>query len=93
MRVRVTLCSVKNGSRRLQKLQVQACPFANLPERKAGRWRQGLTAARMAECQWVRPVLVGQFESWNGRPDHHLRHSRFIGLRDDKSPREVRRER
>src|SRR4029434_6954719 len=27
-----------------------------------GRWGQGLTAAKMAECRWVTPELVGQFE-------------------------------
>jgi ATP-dependent DNA ligase len=78
--------------RRLQNLQVQTCLFANLPEARSGRWGQCLTAAKMAECQWVKPVLVGQFEFVKWTPEHHLRHSRFIGLREDKSPREVRRE-
>ena len=68
------------------------CPFANLPEKSAGRWRQGLTAAKMAECRWVRPVLVGQFEFVEWTPDNHLRHSRFVGLRLDKNPCDVMRE-
>ena len=42
------------------------CPFANLPEKKAGRWGAGLTAAKMVDCRWLRPVLVGQFEFSNG---------------------------
>jgi hypothetical protein len=42
------------------------CPFANLPESKEGRWGQGLTAAKMRECRWLRPVLIGEFV-WNGR--------------------------
>jgi ATP-dependent DNA ligase len=25
-------------------------------------------------------------------PDNHLRHSRFVALRDDKKPKDVRRE-
>jgi bifunctional non-homologous end joining protein LigD len=73
-------------------LESGECPFANLPEAKGGRWGQGLTKAKMAECQWLKPVLVGQFEflEWTG--DNHLRHSRFIGLREDKNARDVVRE-
>jgi DNA ligase D-like protein (predicted ligase) len=73
-------------------LETARCPFANLPEAKSGRWGQGLTRAKMADCRWLQPVLVGQFEflEWTG--ENHLRHTRFIGLRDDKPPQEVRRE-
>jgi WD40 domain-containing protein/ATP dependent DNA ligase-like protein len=65
---------------------------AVLPEAKSGRWGAGLTAAKMKDCRWLKPVLVGQFEflEWTG--DNHLRHSKFIALREDKNPREVRRE-
>ena len=55
--------------RRLQKLQVKTCPFANLPESKAGRWGEGLRAAKMAECVWLKPVLVGQVEFVEWTPD------------------------
>jgi DNA ligase D-like protein (predicted ligase) len=68
------------------------CPFANLPQKRAGRWGQGLTAAKMADCRWLKPKLVGQFEFVEWTPDGHLRHSRFIGLRTDRNPREVVRE-
>lgn len=69
------------------------CPFANLPEKHAGRWGQGLTAAKMADCRWLKPTLVGKFDFVEWTPDGHLRHSRFVGLRTDKQPREVVRER
>jgi DNA ligase D-like protein (predicted ligase) len=74
-------------------LESELCPFANLPEPKSGRWGAGLTAAKMKECRWLKPVLVGQFEflEWSG--DNHLRHSRFIALREDKKARDVVRER
>jgi DNA ligase D-like protein (predicted ligase) len=74
-------------------LETPDCPFANLPEAKSGRWGQRLTKAKMAECRWLKPVLIGQFEflEWTG--ENHLRHTKFIGLRDDKPAREVRRER
>jgi bifunctional non-homologous end joining protein LigD len=78
--------------KRFAPLQTDACPFANLPEARSGRWGQGLTKAKMADCRWLRPLLVGQFEflEWTG--ENHLRHSRFIGLREDRAAREVRRE-
>jgi bifunctional non-homologous end joining protein LigD len=79
-------------SRKFKGLETKDCPFANLPEEKGGRWGQGLTKAKMAEVQWLKPVLVGQFEflEWTG--DHHLRHSKFVGLRDDKRASDVVRE-
>jgi DNA ligase D-like protein (predicted ligase) len=78
--------------KRFRGLEITECPFADLPEARGGRWGQGLTAAKMAECRWIKPVLVGQFEFTEWTPDNHLRHSRFVALRDDKQPMEVRRE-
>jgi bifunctional non-homologous end joining protein LigD len=73
-------------------LETDECPFANLPEPRGGRWGQGLTKAKMAECVWLKPVLVAQIEflEWTG--ENHLRHSKFVGLREDKTAKEVRRE-
>jgi DNA ligase D-like protein (predicted ligase) len=73
-------------------LEIVDCPFANLPEAKSGRWGQGLTSAKMADCRWLKPVLVAQFEflEWTG--EHHLRHSRFIAMREDRKANAVRRE-
>jgi bifunctional non-homologous end joining protein LigD len=51
-----------------------------------------LTAKKMAECKWLKPVLVGQFEFLEWTADEHLRHTRFVALRDDKDPRKVTRE-
>lgn len=73
-------------------LETDVCPFANLPEAKSGRWGQGLTKAKMAEVQWLQPVLVGQFEFLEWTADNHLRHSKFVGLREDKGARDVVRE-
>jgi len=73
-------------------LEIADCPFVNLPEAKSGRWGQGLTKAKMAECVWLKPVLVGQFEFLEWTADNHLRHSKFVALRDDRNPRTVRRE-
>ena len=41
----------------------------------------------------VGPVLVGEFEFVEWTPDNHLRHSRFIALREDKTPKTLVRER
>lgn len=79
-------------SRRLRGLDTAACPFANLPEAKSGRWGEGLTREKMADCRWVAPTLVARIEFLEWTADHHLRHSRFVGLRDDKAARDVTRE-
>jgi DNA ligase D-like protein (predicted ligase) len=78
--------------RKFRELEIPDCPFANLPEEKSGRWGQGLTKAKMKDCRWLNPQLVGQFEflEWTG--DNHLRHTKFVGLREDKVARDVRRE-
>ena len=73
-------------------LETSECPFANLPEAKSGRWGQGLTKTKMAECQWLKPMLVGQFEFLEWTADNHLRHSKFVGLREDKMAKDVVRE-
>src|SRR5215831_6845750 len=73
-------------------LEIPDCPFATFPEKRSGRRGQGLTAAKMKDCRWLRPVLVGQFEFREWTPDDHLRHSRFVGLREDKKARTVTRE-
>jgi len=78
--------------KKLKPLEITECPFANLPEKKAGRWGAGLTAAKMAECRWLKPVSVAQFEFVEWTNDMHLRHSRFVALREDKKPKDVRRE-
>jgi bifunctional non-homologous end joining protein LigD len=78
--------------RQFKGLEIDTCPFANLPETKSGRWGQGLTKEKMAEVQWLKPVLVGQFEFLEWTADNHLRHSKFVGLREDKRAADVRRE-
>jgi DNA ligase D-like protein (predicted ligase) len=75
--------------KRFRGLEIAECPFANLPEARSGRWGEGLTAEKMKECRWLRPVLVGHVEFVESTPDGHLRHSRFVGLREDRDAREV----
>ncbi|MGC1965449.1 MAG: non-homologous end-joining DNA ligase [Candidatus Acidiferrales bacterium] len=78
--------------KKLKPLEIKECPFANLPEKKAGRWGAGLTAEKMKECRWLKPQLVGQFEFVEWTDVSHLRHTKFIALRDDKKAKDVVRE-
>ena len=59
-------------------------PFANLPDTHKSRWSDELPAEKMKESVWLRHEAVAQSSSWNGR-----RQIGFVGLRDDKNPREV----
>lgn len=75
---------------KMRPLRINKCPFANLPEKRRTQW--ALTAEGMKECIWLRPKLVAQIEFTEWTPDGHLRHGKFIGLRDDKAARNVVRE-
>ena len=41
---------------------------------------------------WLKPVLVGQFEFAEWTSYNHLRHSRFIALREDKPAKDAHEE-
>ena len=66
VRARFVPASRRTLHTKLTPLQTEVCPFANLPEASAGRWVQGLTAAKMKNCIWIRPETVAQFRFWNG---------------------------
>jgi DNA ligase D-like protein (predicted ligase) len=76
----------------IKDLRTTRCPFVNLPEKQAGRWGQGLTTEKMKECVWLRPEAVAQIEFLEWTDANHLRHSKFIALREDKEPRKVVKE-
>jgi DNA ligase D-like protein (predicted ligase) len=77
---------------KLRPMMVPTCPFVNLPETHKGRWGDGLTAEDMKKCVWVRPDLVAQIEFLEWTESDHLRHSKFVGLREDKKARTVAKE-
>ena len=79
-------------SPRFRSLAVASCPFQNLPESRKGRWGEGLTAEDMGKCRWLQPRLVAAIEFAEWTPANHLRHSKFIALREDKDADQVRRE-
>ena len=78
--------------KRLQGLRQKECPFANLPEQAEGRWGQGLTAEKMKNCLWLEPKLVVRIDFLEWTDATHLRHSRYMGVRDDKAAKKVVRE-
>jgi ATP-dependent DNA ligase len=43
----------------------------------------------MKNCVWFKPQLVAQIDFTEWTPDVHLRHSKFVGLREDKKARGV----
>ena len=73
------VATLQRLGRRLRQLETKTCPFAG-----DGLPRQGV--------HWVKPELVAEirFSEWT-RGDK-LRHPRFVGLRDDKTPKQVVRE-
>lgn len=77
---------------KLKRLVTEQCPFVNLPEKGRSRWGEILDAEAMKKCVWVRPELVAVVEFLDWTEGDRLRHSKFVALRDDKSPREVVKE-
>jgi DNA ligase D-like protein (predicted ligase) len=73
-------------------LRATRCPFVNLPSVRSGHWGEGITADEMQLLTWVKPqrVVEVSFAEWTR--DGSLRHAAFIGLRDDKQAKDVRRE-
>jgi len=71
--------TLRDLAARLAPLRREDPPFADAP--------------RLRSATWVEPRLVAQvgFTEWTR--DGRLRHPRFLGLREDKDPRDVVRER
>jgi hypothetical protein len=45
----------------------------------------------MKECVWLKPEAIVRIDfQWTGAD--HLRHTKFVAVRDDKDPRKVVRE-
>jgi ATP-dependent DNA ligase len=45
-----------------EELRMSRCPFANLPDRGEGRWGEGLTTTKMAQCGSLHPFVVARIE-------------------------------
>jgi bifunctional non-homologous end joining protein LigD len=75
-----------------QKILRDTCPFSNLPEKGGARYGQAITAAEMRRCRWVEPKIVCQVKFSEWTRDNRLRQPVFLGLREDKTPKDVVRE-
>jgi len=60
----------------IQKLGTPACPFVNLPD--------GMDEEKMKEVRWAKPRVVVELAFNDRTRSGHLRHSKFLRLRDDK---------
>lgn len=78
--------------KRFKEQERSDCPFADLPSKQGGQWVQGITPALMRRCHWIEPVLVCQVKFAEWTRDAKLRQPVFLGLREDKGARSVKRE-
>ncbi len=62
---------------RLEKLERESCPFED--------------RGRESAVHWAKPELVAEFGFTEWTSEGRLRHSRYVGLREDKPARQVRR--
>jgi ATP-dependent DNA ligase len=77
---------------KLKHLVTPTCPFVNLPETRRSRFGEELNAEKMTKAVWLRPEAVAQIEFLEWTEADRLRHSKFVGLREDKNPRSVVKE-
>jgi bifunctional non-homologous end joining protein LigD len=68
------------------------CPFVDLPSKQGGAWVQGITPSMMKKMHWVNPKFVAEIKFAEWTRDGKLRQPVFIGMREDKNPREITRE-
>ena len=78
--------------KRMRPEESTTCPFTDLPSKQNGEWVQGITPGEMRKFTWVNPKLVCQVKFTEWTRDLKLRQPVFVGLREDKDPREVERE-
>jgi DNA ligase D-like protein (predicted ligase) len=77
---------------KLKHLVTLTCPFMNLPETRRSRFGEELNAEKMKKAVWLKPEAVAQLEFLEWTEGDRLRHSKFVGLREDKNPRSVVKE-
>jgi bifunctional non-homologous end joining protein LigD len=75
--------------KKFQKEKRSDCPFADLPSKQGGEWVQGITPSMMKKMHWVNPVFVAEIKFAEWTRDGKLRQPVFLGLREDKDPRQV----
>jgi bifunctional non-homologous end joining protein LigD len=64
---------------KIKALEIENCPFVNLPDKRTGAWGQGITVEKMGKCHWLKPTTVAEIEFAEWTPDDRLRAAAFIG--------------
>jgi DNA ligase D-like protein (predicted ligase) len=77
---------------KLRHLVTPSCRFVNLPETHRSRFGEELSAEKIKKAVWLRPKAVARIEFLEWTDADRLRHSKFVGLREDKDPRSVVKE-
>jgi DNA ligase D-like protein (predicted ligase) len=77
---------------KLKNLVIENCPFVNLPDTKKSRFGEELNAEKMKKAVWLKPEVVAQIEFLEWTEGDRLRHSKFVGLREDKDAKKVVKE-
>lgn len=73
---------------RLKPLETNTCPFEKEPDyNKPSRFRP---KPPKASVTWVKPQVIAEVAYRTKSKDGSLRHPSFRGLRDDKSPKDIR---
>src|SRR5919197_1135170 len=75
--------------KKFQKEARDDCPFVDLPSKQNGQWVQGITPSMMRKMHWVNPKFVCQIKFAEWTRDLKLRQPVFVGLREDKDPRDI----
>ncbi len=76
-------------AKKLSALETKTSPFAGGGAVRKGRWSK---RAKGSE-RWVKPALVAEVRFVEWTPDAQIRHASFEGLRADKDPATIQRER
>ena len=74
----------------VQSIRTEKSPFSNLPNSKKGHWGEGITAEEMSDYVWLKPRVVAEVKFTEWTSGGILRHPQFVGIRDDKTPEEVK---
>ncbi len=79
--------------RRIADRPITRCPFVNLPNSQGkSHSGEGITAEDMKALRWVKPVVVVEIGFVEWTTEALLRHSTFVGIRNDKRSSAVHRE-
>jgi bifunctional non-homologous end joining protein LigD len=87
-----TELQLKDLYARLKQHEVATPVFSTLPAEGYSRWNRGLSEAEMKSCTWVKPAIICQIKFTERTQENYLLNAVYLGLREDKSPKDIVRE-